>query len=482
MVIPSDIPSLRDLVLGLARRVEVLEAENRALRLENEALRRENAALRQENQELKARLGKNSGNSGKPPSSDGLAKKPAFPRPRGGRPGGKPGHQGGTLEQVAAPDRVEPCRVDRCSCGHAMRGHEHELVERRQVFDLPEPRLEVTEYRLYQSTCGRCGRRHRGAFPQGVAAPAQYGSGVRALCVMLNNGYKIPLRRIRDLFGDLFGHPLNESTAVSANALCHGLLAGSEEAVRGLVAAAPAAHADETGMRVRGRLHWLHAASTAEATYLFAHPKRGREAMWGPDSVLPLLRGWLVHDCWKGYFDFASCRHALCGAHLLRELRALGEQGSRWAPAFGRFLLALLRMPRQDRLRHREAIEALHDRLCARADGLEPPPERRGGRGRRKSTPGRNLLARLVRHKDAVLAFAFHHEVPFTNNLVERDVRPAKLKQKVSGSFRTLRGAQVYARIQGFISTARKQGRNIFRELKNTFDGHNFLSVKCEMT
>ena len=246
----------------------------------------------------------------------------------------------------------------------------------------------------------------------------------------------------------------------------------------------PVVHFDETGLRVEGALHWLHSASSADYTDLFVHPKRGRLAMQTgllPRYVsTPEAPRWAVHDCLASYFSHQGCRHAVCGAHLLRELRALEEQGRLWARYMGKYLLALYRMTDSGAsalsVRAQAKALRLYDKLLARADEEEPPPEPRA-RGRPKATKGRNLLVRLGKYEEAVLAFAFHEEVPFTNNQAERDVRPAKLKQKVSGCFRTLGGAQVYARIEGFLSTVRKQERNAFKELCAAFAGQTFLTA-----
>jgi transposase len=197
-------------------------------------------------------------------------------------------------------------------------------------------------------------------------------------------------------------------------------------------------------------------------------------------SFLPSFKGILVHDCLPAYFKFEQAGHALCGAHLLRELEALIQQGSHWGRRFSEFLRRLLKIPPDRRRRIRKFIEGSYDVLCRIAHLEEPPPQKT--KTRDKCTKGRNLLKRLIKYKQAVLAFAFDEKIPFTNNLAERDVRPVKLKQKVSNSFRTLHGARIYARIESFISTARKQGQNIFNELKNTFSGYNFLTPLNQMT
>jgi transposase len=437
---------------------------------------------------LQARLDQNSTNSHKPPSSD-LYKKtsPGLPRLRARKRGGQPGHKGETLDMVAEPDHTIRLAPARCSCGCPLEDLEKQVVERRQVFDLPEPRLEVTEYQLGQCSCPDCGRLVKATFPDEVPASVQYGPGVRSLVVLLGVGYKLSYQKISRLFVDLFEAPISVATIVRAQRTCFDELAESQSVIQQALVESGVVHFDETGLRVAGALHWMHSASTATYTDLFVHRKRGLDAM--QTGLLPSYRSspeqprWAVHDCLASYFRFTGCRHAVCGAHLLRELRAQAEQGRQWARYMGRYLLALYRMTGsgQSALSGQQQMKALglYHRLLERADAEEPPPVR-GARGRPKSTKGRNLLHRLQQHQEAVLAFAFHKEVPFTNNQAERDLRPAKLKQKVSGCFRTFGGAQVYARIEGFLSTVRKQNRNAFKELRTAFGGQTFLTTPKE--
>jgi len=446
------------------KRIAVLEAEN--------------TTLKSENAELKARLNQNSKNSSKPPSSEGYQKKPALPRSKKGRQGGQKGHRGRTLQQVAHPDHIIACRPDPCKCGHGFTNDELILAERRQVFDLPKPRLEVKEYQIQKATCPHCGIVSRGTAPEGVCAPVQYGNGVKAYMVLLGTHFTVPFKKVQLLFSDLFGYPINESTAWSAGQLCYDKLALTEEIIKDKIAASPIGHADETGIRVEGGLHWLHTATTLRHTYLFAHKKRGRLALRSEKSLLPRFTGWLVHDCWSSYFKFHGFKHAICGAHILRELEGLIENHqSKWAKTLKTFLLHLYHMPFEERVKRRDQLCGRFDHICSIGKQHEPAPVKtKGKRGRDKRTKGRNLVERIIREKKAVLAFAFNSHVPFTNNLAERDIRPIKVKQKVSNCFRTLQGADIYARVQGFISTARKNNRNVFLELSHTFEGHNFIT------
>lgn len=464
MKLPTDISSCHALILSQQSQLEHQSAQILML-LEKVA-------------ELEARLNKNSRNSDKPPSSDGLEKKPnvksAFPRKKGKRSGGQPGHPGKTLEMVAVADEITRLLPSHCSCGEPLDASGARVLETRQVFDLPLPKLEVSEYQQLACPCPACGAYHQGEFPAGVVAPVQYGPGVHALVVLLNVAFKLPINKVRGLFGDLYGYAINDHTIIKATRKCYEQLASSEEGIKNKLLASLVVHFDETGMRIAGKLHWLHTACTKAFTYLFVHPNRGKKALEDPASILPDFTNWAVHDCWKSYFNFDQCLHAICGAHILRELEALKEKGVQWASWFQRYLLALYRLSDQGKGQlnpdQQQKALALFETIWKYADQIEPQPKKqKGKRGRPKATKGRNLLIRFKEHQPALLAFAIHQEVPFTNNQGERDLRPAKTKQKVSGCFRTLEGAKIFARILGFVSTTRKQKRNVFHEMRAVF-------------
>lgn len=473
MELSNDILALRELTNTLLVRVEALEVENAALKAENVALRAENVTLKTDNAELRSRLNLNSRNSHKPPSSEGLSKKPGLVKGAAKKSGGQFGHKGKTLEMVDTPHIVLVHHAPCCpSCSKVFSSADVvEVVQKRQVFDIPAPCKEVTEHQLGVVEC--CGRRWVGSFPSQVTQPVQYGSRIKALSVLLNNDYKLPLQKIERLMGDLWGCSFNESTAVAANADMHQALAPVEADIKTAILHSEVAHFDETGMRVQKKLHWFHVASTALFTYLFVHQKRGKEALESEASLLKDFTHRAVHDCWSSYFDFDKCLHALCGAHLLRELTQLAENGSQWAARMHQFFLNLYTatqkgtapLPaaeRQDWLRQFKDI-------CQTADKEELPPKQ-GKRGKPKNSKGRNLLNRLVKHQDYWLAFAIEPNVPFTNNQAERDIRCLKTKQKVATNFQTLKGAQYYARIQSFTSTLRKHSMSVFQNLIDVFD------------
>lgn len=437
------------------------------------ALLQQVAFLSQEVKELKAQINKNSRNSSKPPSSDGYRKKPALPKPKKKR-GGQEGHKGDTLKMVDQPDSIEKLIPQRCLCGHSLVGIAKELIESRQVFDIPHPELLVSEYQSYQCECPGCKQQVYAPFPEHVKAPVQYGSGVKTLVTILNNKFHLSWERISELFYDLFGHYINANTQDRTYKQAYEILEAPMAQITGAISQSPVAHGDETGMRVNGKLQWLHNLSTPWYTYIFCHERRGKIAMESAQSLVADYSGILVHDCYASYFKLQDCQHAICGAHLIRELQGLIENETPWAVQMQQFLLDLYKKVQSGyRLTKRHKLWRQYDLICETADEYEPPPIKRP-RGKPKKTTGRNLFDRLVKYKQAVLLFATHPDVPFTNNQAERDIRPAKIKQKNAGCFRTKKGVDRFCRIYSFLSTMRKLQRNVFNELFDLFEGQSF--------
>lgn len=435
------------------------------------ALMAENAALKARIAELERRLGLNSTNSGKPPSSDGL-KKPARVRSLRERsrrkPGGQRGHKGETLRQVAEPDQVVYHFPSACSeCGAGLTPD-----TARQVFDLPEPQpLVVTEHRAHDCRCSACGATTRAAFPEGVNAPVQYGARIAAFVIYLLHYQLLPEDRLVELMADLFGVKLAAATIARMSHACATRLRGFAEMVRDLVAGAKVKHMDETGFRIGGKTQWLHVASTALLTFYRVCAKRG--------SLLANVAGIVVHDHWKPYYTMQGVRHALCSAHHLRKLKALVEiEKEVWARKMQRLLrrachVANLARERGVPLKPRliECFERCYDAILA--EGLvfheaQSPLAVKGGAKRRGRAPrrtGHNLLLRLATRKEDTLRFLHDPAVPFTNNQAERDGRMMKLRQKISGGLRSLEGAMDFAVIRSFVSTAKKQGWKIIDAL-----------------
>jgi transposase len=444
-----------------------------------EVLRAENAALKARISELERRLGLNSSNSGKPPSSDGL-KKPARVsslRERSGKkPGGQKGHKGETLRQVADPNEVVNHYPPACSlCGVGLDPETSVGHSARQVFDLPQPQpIVVTEHRAHDCQCPACGAKTRAPFPDGVNAPVQYGARITAFVIYLLHFQLLPENRLATLMADLFGVKVAAATIARMSRTCAERLQVFVETVRNLVAGAPVKHMDETGFRIGGKTQWLHVASTALLTFYRVCAKRG--------SLLANVVGVVVHDHWKPYYTIEGVLHALCNAHHLRELKALVEiEKEEWARKMQRLLRRACHVTNRARerdvpLRPRliECFERRYDAILA--EGLafhetQMPLARaaiNGARKRRGRAPrrtGHNLLLRLAKRKEDTLRFLRDPTVPFTNNQAERDGRMMKLRQKISGGFRSLQGAMDFALIRSFFSTARKQGWNIIDAL-----------------
>ena len=430
------------------------------------------AALQVRIAELERQLGLNSSNSGKPPSSDGL-KKPARVtslRERSGKKsGGQKGHKGETLRQVADPDDVVDHYPSACAtCGAGLDAQTSVGHSARQVFDLPEPQpLIVTEHRAHDCQCAACGTTTRGSFPDGVNAPVQYGARIRSFVVYLLHHQLLPEDRLAELMADLFGVKLAAATIASMSRACAERLRGFADTMRDLVAGAPVKHMDETGFRIAGKTQWLHVASTALLTFYRVCAKRG--------SLLANVAGIVVHDHWKPYYTMQDVWHALCNAHHLRELKALVEiEKEDWARKMQRLLrrachaanLARERgIPLKSRLvacfdRRYDAIlvegSAFHEAQAPLRQATAKVGGKRRGRVPRRT--GHNLLLRLATRKQDTLRFLHDPAVPFTNNQAERDARMMKLRQKISGGFRSLEGAIDFATIRSFLSTARKQG------------------------
>lgn len=442
--------------------------------------------------QLEEQVAKDSHNSSKPPSSDGLAKpkpKPKSLRPPSERPtGGQPGHPGQTLRMVAKPDRTVRHPVERCvDCGGSLANQAPDRIERRQVFDLPEPKLEVTEHQAEVKTCA-CGCLNRATFPPEVTAPVQYGFRIKSAAVYLKEYQLLPFDRLTEIMRDLFAcNTFSEGTLANLTTACSQRLEPVDEIIRAQAAAAEVAGFDETGMRATGSLHWLHTVSTRWLTWYFAHKRRGREAM-DAAGILPNFRGRAVHDFWESYLKY-DCDHAFCNAHLLRELIFLWEQhNQQWAKTMIDHLLAiktavdaarnagLAALPSEDLDRFHNRYLEIVEAGYAQNPATEAPdgPKRRG---RRKQSKARNLLDRFRDHPEGILAFMRDFSVPFDNNLSERDLRMMKLRQKISGTFRSFGALVAFCRIRGYVSTARKNGINALDALHRVFAGHPFVPI-----
>ena len=446
-----------------------------------QALRAQVQALTARVRKLEGQLIKNSKNSSKPPSSDGLKKTTSQRKPSGKKPGGQQGHEGKTLQRVETPDVVVAVDLPRqCDvCGIALDQKLADVDECRQVIDIPVVKFEVTEFQTLSLLCA-CGKMHFSEFPQWVGEAVQYGPNIQALSVHLTQGQLLPVGRTGELLHDLYGLNISPATILAWIDAAAERVGSSVEAIKESVQAAPVVGADESGLRVDSKLQWLHAAVTPLLTWYGVHAKRGMEAILKLD-VLPNCTGRLVHDCFAPYWNLVDQEHSLCGAHLLRELAYEQQLSSQsWAQELATTLVDALKACDAGRTAGATAlsaaeIETFTGRYRSGVQAglaLNPAAAKIEGRkGRTKQSSAFNLLQRLEQHETEVLYFMHDLAVPFTNNLSERAFRLPKSKQRVSGCFRTFRGAQNFCTIRSYIDSARKQGIGMLHALQAAFAG-----------
>lgn len=438
--------------------------------------------------ELQRQIAKNSSNSSKPPSSDGFKKpRTSSLRKKGEKStGGQEGHKGSTLNQVETPDHKVVYETVSCiHCQTSLCDVPVSEYEKRQVFDIPAIHIEVTEHKAEVKFCPQCGKMNKGVFPQEVSQPVQYGDNVKSHAVYFNNYHHIPVARTAEIFEDVFGHRISEGVIVQSNDAAATAVAPSTEAIKDQLINSDVANFDESGLKVKGKLHWLHVASNEKLTHYEVHKKRGQTAM-DDIAILPEFQGTAVHDHWKSYFAYNDCEHSLCNAHHLRELKFINENyGQTWAKEMSNLLIEIKEEVHSTKA-HSDpldsskisAFEARYDKIVE--DGLKanPPPEKQPEKkGKVKQSPPKNLLDRLKSHKKNVLLFMHDFRVPFDNNQGERDVRMIKVKQKVSGTFRSDDGADAFCRIRGYISTVRKHSRNVIDAIQSAFKGMPFIPL-----
>jgi transposase len=465
----------------LAQREERIQQQSLLI----EQMQEQIATLTQQVKDLQDRLAKDSHNSSLPPSSDRFVRQPKSLRTKSEKKsGGQEGHPGTTLRFSEAPDEVIEHRVTVCACCQQdLRQVEACVTLRRQVVDIPSPRLIVQEHRAEQKQCPRCQHLTLASFPPEVTAPIQYGPRIGAVAVYLTQQQLLPLERSCEVLSDLLGVQMSEGTVGELIQRTACQLAGVEHQIKEALLSAAVIHQDETGVRVAGKGYWQHVTSTTRLTHYHVDASRGQEAL-NAIGILPLFKGISIHDGWASYFLY-DCEHALCLVHVLRELVFQAEQqGAVWAAELTDLLLSMKQATQQARDQGKRWLdplevldwEAAFLRVLDEGDHVTPrataPP---GSKGRVKQSAARNLLDRLRKHQQAVFCFLEDLRVDFDNNQAERDLRMIKVQQKVSGCFRTLAGAQAFSRIRGYVSTLRKQGLPLLPALQATLSGHPLL-------
>lgn len=475
-----------------------VEDELRLLREENALLREQVKhipglletieRLQKQVKELQDRLVKDSHNSSLPPSSDRFVrqkKTKSLRKKSDKKVGGQPGHVGHTLELSETPDQVvELAPIRHCQhCQADLSQVSPQTIERRQVIDVPRPRAEITEYQGEWKCCPHCQRLTHADFPTEVKAPVQYGPRIAAIAVYLQVSQLLPQARTAEMCADLLGVPLSQATLAAMQTRAAQELEPIEAQIKDALIHTPVLHQDETGLYVEGKRWWMHASSTPTLTHYAVHPSRGKEAL-DAIGIAPQFQGTSVHDAWASYFQY-DYGHALCGVHLLRELLFLWEQHQcQWASDLAALLMRMKTSAEQTRVQQQWLVPSAillplldeYDRLLIAADRLHPPAlSPPGKRGRPKQSAARNLLDRLLTRKAQILAFLLDVQVPFDNNLAERDIRMMKVQQKISGTFRSAQGAVAFCRIRGYLSTLRKQGVPLLDALLTTFCGQPLL-------
>jgi transposase len=438
---------------------------------------------------LEAQLAKDSHNSSLPPSSDRFtrqSKSRSLRKRSGKKAGGQPGHQGQTLEMSATPNEVVhlPMVIECQHCQSDLTEVAIKTIERRQVIDVPPPpSLHVTQYEGQWKQCPHCQGYTSTAFPQGVNAPVQYGPRIGAMAVYLTTQQLLARGRTAEVLADIVGVSISEGTLATLIKRTAHLLKPLEEQIKTALRQAKVIHQDETGLYAMGKRIWMHVTSTPTLTHYQAHSSRGHDAL-DEIGILAHFVGTSVHDGWKAYFLY-GCHHSLCCVHILRELTFLSQElGLWWAHKMITLLTTMKCVTDQARALGQVSLSAeeaqmLHTQFLSLLDEGDQvhlrAPTPLGKRGKAKQHPARNLLDRLRKHQDAVLAFLHHLDVPFDNNLAERDVRMVKVQQKVSGSFRSDEGAVSFCRIRGYLSSLRKQGLPLFAALEATLRNQPLL-------
>ena len=463
------------LIQQLLKQVDQLTArvkELEAVKVENERLKKRVAEL--EMQLSKYENPKNSGNSSVAPSQDPYRKTKSMRGRSNRQPGGQKGHKGSKLEMVANPDKIVEYQADHCHyCGGSLR-EAPVGYQALQVFDLPEIKMEVTEHRILKKACTCCGKISQGSFPEELSQKAQYGNRLKSLCIYLQNYQMLPYGRCGEFIEDLTGHRISCGSLSNFQRESFISLEDYEHQVKQHLLQSTYLHADETGLRFNGNNSWMHVISNKVISFFAHHLKRGKQAM-NDIGLLDIYKGTLIHDRFSSYFSY-QCEHSLCNAHILRDLTYVEERfDAKWA----RQIKALLIRAKKHKDKDPNIKSSYYSRIYKQYVNLIRPVIKSYNK-KFKKTDQQRLAFALEKYKHLFLKFLKQPEVPFDNNQAERDLRMIKVKQKVSGCFRSKTHAQYFARIRGYISTVKKNNQPVLKTIQNSLELKPFIPKLAE--
>jgi transposase len=439
---------------------------------------------------LEEMIGMNSSNSSKPPSTDNkLTKnreKKAFKTRK--KRGGQVGHKGKTLKISEEPDVVNVLTANYCECCHNFLDETKAVkIEKRQVFDLPDIKINITEFQSHTKVCPKCKKVNKPSFPEGINAQIQYGDNLKSFVSYCNTYQMMPYERISELIEDLTSHKI--STGVIYNFLNkhYNVLEDFENDVKEKLLKEDVIHSDETGINIKAKLHWIHVASSKKLTYYMLHQKRGAKAM-DEMGILPNYQGIAVHDHWKPYNRY-ECEHSFCNAHILRELNGVTQRNDvKWSENMHSLLLKMKKAVHKAKNRDKNHLTMdqiakftkNYKKIIKAAKNYYPITNKNNqkARGRPKQEKGKNLLDRLLKYQNETLRFLNDFRVPFTNNLAERDLRMIKVKEKISGSFASFFGGEMFCRIRSYISTLKKNNISVLKGLRDALNGKAYISLE----
>jgi hypothetical protein len=419
--------------------------------------------------ELEAKVNKNSKNSGLPPSSDRGKKNKANNRKKSDKKvGGQEGHEGKTLEKTDCPDEVVEFKTpEHCNCGHNLSNIEGQR-KTRQIFDIPEIKVFVTEYVIYEKECPICGKVHKTEFPKDINQPVEYGNNLKSLMNYFVNYQLIPVGRTSEAISDIVGQKISTGTIINETRRFSEKIADIVNNIKEKIINSEVVHFDETGLRTCGETNWLHVASTETLTYYESHEKRGTNAT-NEIGILPRFTGTAIHDHWKPYYKYTDCTHGECNSHNLRHCKNIIENYKQdWANKMASLLIEINQKVKELKEQGNFEMEQtelkkyynLYHQIIE--DGFieddEKSPKVYNKKGKLKNSVPRRLLIKFKDYDIETLSFMYDFKIPFDNNLAERDIRMQKLRQKISGCFRSKENPRIFCKIRSYISTARKQG------------------------